>query len=96
MPKITDPITIPLHTPILVCPTCGIHTDHMMLAMDSYRCLVCGTVCEQPRTRSIHQALEPMFCPSGTCRRPGGSLFWPAVNGRRQCRFCLGWIEAAA
>lgn len=85
---------IPDHTPIVPCPTCGIHTAHVMPTMGQYRCLTCTTVHGLAQLRKTHQEPEPMWCP--TCRVQSGSNFWAAVQGRRQCRVCLGWMNVAA
>jgi hypothetical protein len=95
MPKFADGPTTPEHTPILVCPTCAIHTAHAMLQVGQYTCLSCQTVHPlAPLRKGYHDEPAPVFCP--ICRQPEGSPFWAPVNGRRQCRVCLQSIDVAA
>jgi hypothetical protein len=82
---------IPAHQPIVVCPSCGIHTAHVMRTFDRYECLRCATQHGIAPLRKVHHEDAPMWCP--VCRAQAGSPFWAPTNGRRQCRVCLGWIE---
>ena len=90
MRQVSDPVSIPDHRPILVCPTCRHHTSHVMEAPGDYRCLTCDTRHGLEPRRQRGEALELLWCP--TCRLAEGSLFWAAVEGRRQCRVCQTWV----
>jgi hypothetical protein len=92
MPKVVDHPSIPPHTPIVPCPTCGRHTAHTMPVMGSYRCEVCGASHTLMLGGKGHEEPEAVWCPS--CRE--WSNFWAPVQGRRQCRACLSWIEVDA
>ena len=91
MPKVVDHVMIPDHTPILVCPNCTRHTPHVMPEEGTYQCLVCETTHGRAPKRNVHEEEPtPIWCER--CQQPKGSPFWAPVNGRRQCRVCLGWM----
>jgi hypothetical protein len=50
-----EPLPIPAHTPIVLCPTCGRHTDHSMSMPGQYLCLRCKTVHQLAPLRKVHQ-----------------------------------------
>ena len=85
-----EPRLFPDHEPILVCPTCAVHTVHTMPVEGQYTCLTCATVHGVTPLRKVHHDVEPIWCP--TCRVPAGSPMWAPVQGRQQCRVCLTWI----
>ena len=91
MASTAEPEAIPMHQPIVVCPTCRVHTAHVMLRPGEYRCRACDTTHGLAPMRKAAHEQEPMWCP--TCRSVEKlSPFWAPVGGRRQCRVCLGWV----